>query len=163
MVISMTLLETRKKFNVSQVEVAAFLGIPVRTYIRYEQDNNYGSNLKRQMMIQSIKEKYEVTEEKGLLSIEQIKKELTNLFDEQYKDKIEFCYLFGSYAKGYATEKSDVDLCAATSLTGLDFVGLSEDIRNLLHKKIDLIRFNTLADNLALINEIMKDGIKIYG
>lgn len=163
MVIGMTLLETRKKYNISQVEVAALLGIPVRTYIRYERDNKYGSNLKRQMMMQSIEDKYAITEEKGLLTIEFIKKELTALFDTRYKEAVEFCYLFGSYAKGYAKEKSDVDLCVATNLKGLDFVGLSEDIRNLLHKKIDLIRFNTLNDNLELINEIMKDGIKIYG
>ena len=162
-VINMTLLETRKQYNVSQIEVAALLGIPVRTYIRYEQDNSYGSELKRQTMIKLINDKYEITEDKGLLSVEQIKKELNNLFDSQYKDTVDFCYLFGSYAKGYATEKSDVDLCISTSLTGLDVFGLAEDIRNVLHKKVDLIRFNTLTNNLELISEIMKDGIKIYG
>ena len=159
----MTLLETRKQYDVSQIEVAALLGIPVRTYIRYEQDNQYGSSLKRQTMINLINDKYEITEEKGLLAIEFIKKELTKLFDDQYKGIVEFCYLFGSYAKGYADEKSDVDLCVSTSLTGFDFIGLSEDIRRVLHKKIDLIRFNTLGNNLELINEILKDGIKIYG
>ena len=159
----MTLLETRKQYNISQIEVANLLRIPVRTYIRYEQDNNYGSELKRQTMINLINDKYEITEDKGLLSVEQINKQLKALFDNQYKDVIEFCYLFGSYAKGYATERSDVDLCVSTSLKGLDFVGLSEDIRNVLHKRIDLIRFDTLKDNLELINEIMKDGVKIYG
>ena len=158
----MTLLETRKQYNVSQAEVATLLGIPVRTYIRYEQDNNYGSELKRQTMINLINNKYEITEDKGLLNVDYIKKQLNILFNNQYKEVVEFCYLFGSYAKGYATEKSDVDLCVSTSLKGLDFVGLSEDIRTLLHKKIDLIRFDTLKDNLELINEIMKDGIKIY-
>lgn len=159
----MTLLETRKQYNVSQAEVANLLGIPVRTYIRYEQDDNYGSELKRKTMIQVINDKYEITEEKGMLTTDLIKLKLTNLFDNKYKGVVEFCFLFGSYAKGYATEKSDVDLCVATSLTGLDFVGLIEDIGQVLHKKIDLIRFNTLNNNLELINEIMKDGIKIYG
>ena len=159
----MTLLEVRKKYNISQVEVAKLLGIPVRTYIRYEQDNNYGSALKRQMMIERINEEYEITESKGILSQDFIIKELALLFDEEYKGQIEFCYLFGSYAKGYATEKSDVDLCISTSLTGLEFVGLVEKIRVALHKKIDLIRFNTLHNNLDLISEIMKDGVKVYG
>lgn len=103
-----------------------------------------------------------ITEDKGLLNVDYIKKQLNILFSDQYKEVVEFCYLFGSYAKGYAREKSDVDLCVSTSLKGLDFVGLSEDIRTLLHKKIDLIRFDTLKDNLELIKEIMKDGIKIY-
>ena len=48
MVIDMTLLETRKQYNVSQLDVATLLNIPVRTYIRYEKDDNYGSTLKRQ-------------------------------------------------------------------------------------------------------------------
>lgn len=163
MVMDMTLLETRNKYRATQTDVSNLLGIPLRTYVRYEKDNDYGSNLKRQMMIMEIINKYEVTEEKGLLTIDQISKELNDLFDNQYKGKIDFCYLFGSYAKGYASETSDVDLCVSSSLTGLDFVGLSEDIRNRLHKKIDLIRFDTLEKNLDLINEIMKDGIKIYG
>ncbi len=158
-----TLLEIRKKYKASQAEIANLLGIPVRTYIRYEQNDSYGSSLKRQTMIKLINDKYEITEEKGLLTIDQIKQKLCELFNTQYKGAIIFCYLFGSYAKGYATEKSDIDLCVETSLKGFDFVGLSEDIRNLLHKKIDLIRFDTLENNFDLINEIMKDGIKING
>ena len=158
----MTLLETRKQYGVSQLDVAAALGIPVRTYVRYEQDDNYGSALKRSMMIKTINDKYEITEDKGLLTLEQIKKGLVEVFENKYKGEIEFCYLFGSYAKGYAKGNSDIDLCVSTSLTGLKFVGLNEAIRNVLHKKIHLIRFDTLNNNFELISEIMKDGIKIY-
>ena len=163
MVINMTLLETRKKYGVSQSDVATLLKVPLRTYIRYEKDNSYGDELKRQMMINSINEKYEITEEKGILSIGFIKDELTKLFQSQYKDVVNFCYLFGSYAKGYANEKSDVDLCVSSSLTGIKIAGLAESIRNVLHKHIDLIRVDTLNGNIELLNEIMKDGIKIYG
>ncbi len=159
----MTLFEIRKEYRLSQIDAAALLGLPVRTYIRYEKDNNYGDDLKRTMMIKTLIEKCEITETKGLLSVEQIKTLLASLFDSEYKDQIEFCYLFGSYAKGYAKENSDVDLCIATNLTGLKFAGLSESIRQVLHKNIDLIRFSNLNNNLDLINEIMKDGIKIYG
>ena len=163
MVINMTLLESRKKYGVSQSDVATLLKVPLRTYIRYEKDNSYGNELKRQMMINSINEKYEITEEKGILSIGFIKDELTKLFQSQYKDVVNFCYLFGSYAKGYANEKSDVDLCVSSSLTGFKIAGLAESIRNVLHKRIDLIRVDTLNGNIELLNEIMKDGIKIYG
>ncbi len=159
----MSLLEVRKKYSLSQIEAASILNVPVRTFIRYEKDENYGDFLKRNMMIKTIEEKCEITETNGLLTIDEIKESISNLFEEKYKGVIEFCYLFGSYAKGYAKEDSDVDLCVATSLTGLKFVGLSEAIREALHKKIDLIRFSNLNNNLELINEIMKDGIKIYG
>ena len=159
----MTLLQIRNKYQISQALAASSVGIPLRTYIRYENNNDYGNSLKRESMIQKLMNKYEITEDKGMLSIETIKNELTSLFDSEYKGKIEFCYLFGSYAKGYAKGNSDVDLCVSTSLTGLRFAGLSEAIRTVLHKRIDLIRFNNLKNNLELVCEIMKDGIKIYG
>lgn len=159
----MTLLQIRNKYQISQALAASSVGIPLRTYIRYENDNDYGSSLKRESMIQKLMNEYEITEDKGVLSVETIKNELTSLFDREYKGKIEFCYLFGSYAKGYAKGNSDVDLCVSTSLTGLSFAGLSEAIRTVLHKRIDLIRLNNLENNLELVCEIMKDGIKIYG
>ena len=109
-----------------------------------------------------LKEKYEVTEEKGLLSIEEIKNKVTDIFSK-YKDEISFCYLFGSYAKGYAKDDSDVDLCISTSLTGLTFIGLIEELRVSLNKKVDLLRISDMKNNFELVHEIMKDGIKIYG
>ena len=159
----MNLLEIRQKYGLSQLQAAMSLDIPVRTYIRYEKDDSYGSFLKRKTMILELIDKYEITEDKGIITIDYIKQKLNILFDDEFNGKIEFCYLFGSYAKGYAKEDSDVDLCVSTTLTGLDFAGLSESIRNVLNKRVDLIRFNNLQNNLELINEIMKDGIKIYG
>lgn len=159
----MTLKETREFYELTQIEAAEIVGIPVRTFRRYELDENYGDEYKRKKIIDILNEKCEITEYKGLLTIEKIKEELTILFDSQYKGMVEFCYLFGSYAKGCAKEESDVDLCISSSLTGIRVAGLAEAIRGVLHKKIDLIRFDTLSENLALINEIMKDGIKIYG
>lgn len=159
----MNLLSARTKYGLSQIKAASILNMPLRTYARYEKDDNYGNELKRGMMIRVLQEKCEVTETKGLLSAQGIRDALTELFEEEYAGKIEFCYLFGSYAKGYAKENSDVDLCIATSLTGLAFVGLIESIRNALHKKIDSVRFSTLKDNLELTKEIMKDGLKVYG
>lgn len=159
---NMNLFEVRTQYGLSQLKAASILNVPLRTYIRYEQDNSYGDNLKRDMMIRVLNEQCEITETKGLLSIEYIRSALKELFDKEYPNQIEFCYLFGSYAKGYVKENSDVDLYVSTKLTGLKFVGLSEAIRNVLHKKIDLVRFSSLNNNIELINEIMKDGIKIY-
>lgn len=159
----MTLFQTRAHYGLTQKEVARTLNVPVRTYIRYETDDNYGDVLKRQMMMQTLQQKFEITETTGLISLDFIRKTLAELFETKYKSQVNLCYLFGSYAKGYATEISDVDLCVSTSLTGFAFVGLNEDIRNALHKKVDLIRLNHLTDNQDLLFEIMKDGIKIYG
>ena len=158
----MELREIRIGYKISQQQAAIIVGMPLRTYIRYENDNDYGDELKRQTIINRIIDACEITEEKGLLTIEQIKTIVCELFDGEYKDEIDFCYLFGSYAKGYAKEKSDVDLYISTKLTGLRFVGLIEKLRRALHKKVDLIRMDDRASNVELMKEIIKDGIKIY-
>ena len=159
----MDLKETRLEYGLQQVDAARIIGIPVRTFRRYEGDNNYGNIYKRQMFIELLNKHCEITEHKGLLSIDFIRNQLTSLFDTEYKGEIDFCYLFGSYAKGKAKEESDVDLYVSSSLTGMRFVGLIERIRQTLHKKIDLLRSSELSNNIDLINEIMKEGIKIYG
>ena len=156
----MTLKELRKSYNITQVEASNFLNIPLRTYKRYEQMDD-DSNLKYQKMKELLIEKYEVTETKGILTIEAITKVVQNTLEE-YKEKINFCFLFGSYAKGYAKENSDIDLIIDSEITGLDFFGLVEDLRETLHKKIDLLKFDQLTDNQQLLKEIMKDGIRIY-
>lgn len=159
----MTLKELRTEYGLSQSEATSVLGIPERTYRRYEANEAYGSKIKRKAFIGMLKEHCEVTEEKGLLTIDQIKRKVGDLLTKEYRGQIDFCYLFGSYAKGLANEKSDVDLYVSSSLTGLRFVGLIEKLRQALHKKVDLLRTSELKNNLELINEILKDGIKIYG
>ena len=154
--------QTREVLGLAQNQAARIIGIPIRTLRRYELDESYGSDFKRKQFIKILEDRCQVNEEKGLLTIEEIKSKLSSLFDDKYKGTVEFCYLFGSYAKGYANEKSDVDLCISSSLSGLRVAGLAEAIRSVLHKRIDLVRFDSLRDNLELINEIMRDGIKVY-
>ena len=159
----MELRDLRTNYDLSQKKAADIVGMPLRTYIRYEEDDNYGDSLKRKAIVEAINDCCEITEEKGILTVGQIKATVEELLNKEFKDKVEFCYLFGSYAKGYATEKSDVDLCISTELSGLEFAGLSERLRESLHKNIDLIRLSNLKDNIQLVNEIMKGGIKIFG
>lgn len=158
----MSLKDIRKQYNLTQKEAADIAGVPLRTYVRYEKDEAYGNVLIRHGIVNKINDRCEITERKGVLTIKQITTAINEIIKNEYSTSIDFCYLFGSYAKGYATETSDVDLCVSTTLTGLNFVGLSESIRSKLHKKIDLIRLSNLNNNLPLIKEIMKDGIKIY-
>lgn len=159
----MKLKELRKQYGLSQLQASAIVGVPIRTYRRYETNEDYGDALKRKIFINLINERFEITEEKGILSIDKIRDIVTNLLNEEYEGQVDFCYLFGSYAKGTQKETSDVDIYVSTSLTGLKFVGLIERLRQVLHKKVDLIRSSELANNVDLLNEIMKEGIKIYG
>ena len=159
----MNLLETRIKNNLSQVEAASIINVPVRTLRRYESNENYGSKFKREAFLKLLNNYCEINESKGLLTKEFIIKTLTELFENEYKGKIDFCYLFGSYATDTAKETSDVDLYVFSSLKGLDFVGCIERIRQSLHKNVDVLRCEELVNNPTLMNEIMKKGIKIYG
>ena len=77
--------------------------------------------------------------------------------------EVEYCYLFGSYAKGKATGSSDVDLLISSKITGLKFYELVEKLREELHKKVDLLDFRQLLGNEKLLNEVLKEGIRIYG
>ena len=161
-VMTMELKDYRTQVGITIKEASLISGVPVRTYIRYENDNSYGNVLKRKQILLILRKKFDITEDNGILSIDRIKECVEEVFSS-YKEQISFCYLFGSYAKGYASDSSDVDLCVSTSLTGLSYVGLIEELRQKLCKKIDLIRLNDLSDNFELLSEIMKDGVKIYG
>ncbi len=156
--------KTRENLNLSQKEVADFLSIPLRTYVRYENDEQYGNNLKRIKFLELLKEKYEVNEEKGILTLDFIKETVTKICEsKEFKGKIQCVYLFGSYAKGYQKEGSDVDLAYSGNLDGLEYFGLIEAFRVGLHKRVDLLDFKDCLKDYDILNEILKNGIKIYG
>ena len=157
----MTLKELRKSYGLSQANAAKTVGIPLRTYIRYE-NNEDSTNLKYIKIREILQDKLEISETKGIYSLDKLKEIIISVLND-YKEDISFCYLFGSYSKGYPKEDSDVDVCVDTKLTGLKFVGLTENLHQALKKNVDVIRFSDLKNNLDLIEEIMKGGIKIYG
>ena len=156
----MTLKDLRKAKKLTQATCAKYLGIPLRTYQNYETDLSKVGSIKYNFMLQKLEQYGFVDETHGILTVEQIKKVCSSVF-EQYS--VEYCYLFGSYAKGKATEVSDVDLLISTPISGMRFYDLVETIREVLQKKVDILSHEQLNDNPELINEILKDGIKIYG
>lgn len=61
--------------------------------------------------------------------------------------KVKKAILFGSYAKGKASEKSDIDLLIDSNneIIGLEFYGIWYDISNYFNKQIDLIEKKNLS------------------
>ena len=159
-VMEMTLRDLRKQKKMTQVECAEYLGIPVRTYQNYETDESKSSSMKYAFMVQKLEQYGFVDETHGVLGIQQIKDACTEAFADL---DIEYCYLFGSYAKGKATEVSDVDLLISTPISGMRFFDLVESLREKLRKKVDVLNQEQLNNNPDLVNEILKDGVKIYG
>ena len=146
--------------ELTQQQAAGIVGISLRSYKSYENDLAKRGNLKYNYIYEKLSQINPIDEEHGIVDLEYISRKCSEIFD---KYKINFCYLFGSYAKGKAKDDSDVDLLISTEIKGLKFFGLVEEIRNSLHKKVDVIEVTGLKDNVELLEEILKDGIKIYG
>ena len=152
--------ELRIEKKMTQQEVADLVGISLRSYKSYENDAKKSDTIKYRYIIQQLTRINFIDEENGILTIGDITQKCANVF-AQYD--VQFCYLFGSYAKGKETPTSDVDLLISANIKGLKFYGLVEELRVALHKKVDVLDMNQLKNNLELTEEILKDGIKIYG
>jgi predicted nucleotidyltransferase len=152
--------EMRISKQITQQEAARRLGISLRSYIMYENDAAKENTIKYRFLMQELQKINAVDEEHGILTTEQIRMCCKEILDAY---QVEYCYLFGSYAKGKATEQSDVDLLISTRETGLRFYEIAERLRESLHKKVDLLDVKQLVNNETLIDEMLKEGIKIYG
>lgn len=156
----MTLKEVRISKKLTQNEVAKMLGISLRSYKTYENDIDKEKTLKYKYIYNELLKIGVIDEEHGILSLDFIKTNVKKVLDSY---DVDFCYLFGSYASGTATERSDVDLLISSKVTGMDFFGIAELLREELHKKVDLLNSEQLSNNQELLEEILKKGIKIYG
>lgn len=70
--------------------------------------------------------------------------------------------LFGSYSKGEANTKSDIDLLVDSGLKGLRFVGFVEDLRSSLDKDMDVFDVTHLKKDTTIDTEIKKTGVVLY-
>lgn len=156
----MTLRELRKNKGITQKEAASFLEIPLRTYTNYENDPSKQTSIKYKYMMEKLHSYGYVDEQNGILTLDEIKESCVSVLSRY---PVEYCYLFGSYAKGKATPTSDVDLLIHTTVTGIQFFGLIEELRERLKKKVDALEQKQIENNFDLTNEILKDGIKLYG
>lgn len=156
----MTLKQLRKQKKLTQAACAAYLGVPLRTYQNYENDGQKQDSMKYRFMLQKLDQYGILDENHGVLTLEQIKAICGQVFEGK---KIIYCYLFGSYAKGKARECSDVDLLVSTPISGMQFYDLVEELREKLCKQVDVLNQEQLRDNLPLVEEILRDGVKIYG
>lgn len=155
-----TIKELRIEKKLTQQQVADIVGISLRSYKSYENDSDKVGTIKYNYIIEMLKKINPIDEEHGIVSIDDIKEKCSRIFDNY---DVEYCYLFGSYAKGKASQTSDVDLLISSNVKGIKYFGLVEEIRNALNKKVDALDINQLKDNMDLVQEILKDGIKIYG
>ncbi len=151
-------LRTEKKLT--QQQVAEALGISLRSYKSYENDADKVGTLKYNYILDKLNAINPIDEEHGILDLGYIKEKCDSVFSEY---PVRYCVLFGSYAKGKAVDTSDVDLLVSSDVKGLKFYGMVEKLRTSLHKRVDVLSLEQLKGNLELMDEILKDGIRIYG
>ena len=92
-------------------------------------------------------------------SLPQLKDALFPLFLDY---DIRKAVLFGSYGKGTATGKSDVDLLVDSSLRGLRFIGFLDEVQRALGKDVDLFDVSHIQADSPIDQEIRRTGVTIY-
>ena len=145
--------------RLSQQDAAALLGVSLRSYITYENNERKSDTIKYRFLLRELEQITKIDEEHGILSKEDIIRICGEVFAGY---DVDYCYLFGSYAKGKAVATSDVDLLISGKVTGLNFYGLVEELRGALHKKVDLLDIKQLLNNEELLNAVLGEGKKIY-
>ena len=103
-------------------------------------------------------------------SINEIKERITPV---ALKYRLPAVYLFGSYARGEATDESDVDIMVDTTGTEVRGIfalgGLHEDFSDAIVKPVDLITTNGLEQEDTkrrspwMVESVNKDKVRIYG
>ena len=91
--------------------------------------------------------------------MEELRRVLTPVFQSY---GVKSATLFGSYAKGSATSKSDVDLLVDSGLRGMAFFGLLDSVASALRIPVDLIDVSQLITDSPIDREIRRSGVLIY-
>ena len=148
----------REIFDLTQLELAALLGIPLKSIQNWEQ----GQRIPSPWVIDLIYDRALINKQNNkVLTYLEIKKAVKEVAS---KHDIKRVYLFGSYAKGLANPNSDVDLYIESNIYGLDYFGLSEEFRIALKDhKVDMLSPKTVIKNSPIELDIKQSGILIYG
>ena len=156
----MTLKELRTSKGISIETASKLCGITRKTYSKYEKNESLLSNVKKDFFYNALNSYGYIDESHGILTLNKIK-EICSIVFKEYD--VEYAILFGSYAKNNAQDNSDIDLLISSNVRGINYFGMVERLRESLKKKVNVLDVKQLINNIELTNEILKDGIKIYG
>lgn len=149
----------RKELGITQVQAAHACGVSRRTYQTYEETDRWSKA--RDFILEKLNEMGVVDGSNYIVSINAIKMACRRLFKEQYPE-VKCAYLFGSYARGEATGKSDIDILVVCPPLGMKFFGIASRLEEILHKRIDLHTQEQLIGNSPLLEDILIEGVKVY-
>ena len=75
----------------------------------------------------------------------------------------EYALLFGSYARGEATARSDIDLVVVggVNFRARDIFSFGEELRQLTHKDVDAFELRELNVGTPFYETVMQEGVRI--
>ena len=148
--------QKRRRLGLTQEQAAKACGVSRRTYQTYEETNIVNTTLDK--LLEQIEALY--NPDNIVYNIKTIKNICRTIFVRN--PEVECAYLYGSYARGEATGKSDIDILVVCHGMGLKFFGMAADLEDALHKEVDLQTHEQVGDNADFLENILVEGIKIY-
>ena len=96
-----------------------------------------------------------------LYTVEEIKRKLHPLFE---KEGVIRAVLFGSYAKGNATEESDIDIAALVGdeMSIINFCNIADKVIDELGKNVDFLYADDIIPGGKIDIELKRDGVLLY-
>ena len=96
-----------------------------------------------------------------MIDLQSIKTQLEPLF---IKHGVVRAIVFGSYAKGIATEGSDIDMVIDSKgfLNGMNFFTAQYELSQAIPIKSDIYELMEIKEGSGLQSEILKQGVVIY-
>ena len=152
--------QKRIKLGLTQIQAADICGVSRRTYQTYEETQNLNKTYDE--LLNKLNEMGVLDGSNYILNTKFIKLVCNQLFKEKYPE-VKCAYLFGSYARNEATGRSDVDILVVCPPIGMKFYQIASELEENLHKQVDLHSHRQLLNNEKYLEEVLKDGIKIYG
>ena len=149
----------RKKLGLTQEQVAKACGVSRRTYQTYEETDTVNATFDE--LLRRLDEMGVLNGSNYIASIKGIKYAARSVFSKH--PEVKCAYLYGSYARGEATGKSDIDILVVCEPMGLDFYGMIAELEEQLHKKVDLQTHRQILNDEKIIENILKEGVKVYG
>jgi len=151
----------RKTLGITQLQAANVCGVSLRTYQTYEETTKTNQTYKS--LMQKLDEIGVLDGTNHIASVRRIKFTCRRLFKDKYPE-IQTAFLYGSYARGEATGRSDIDILVVLNKPmGLRFFAIAEELKELLHKEVDIQSYEQLLGNAPMLKDLLVEGIKIYG
>ena len=149
----------RKELGLTQIEAANACGVSRRTYQTYEELDIYNDTY--EILLNMMVELGDLDRDKVVLTPKIIKRRCSEIFLRY--PQVKCAYLYGSYAREEATCESDVDLLVVCHDMGMEFFGMVADLKDALRKEVDVQTHDQLVGSEDLIENILVEGVRIYG